>query len=487
MNLLDEALERAGSLPDYFVIGGQARRAPETIEVVDPGSGRRLSTMPMATIADIDEAVATARTAFTDWRGMAPKARGRLLWTLGDAIAAQRERLGLVEALDTGKPHREALATVDRTADYFRYYAGMVDKLEGRSIPLGDDKVCFTEKVPIGVTGHITPWNVPVSMVARGLAPALACGNTAVVKPAEDTPLSAVLLVEILEAAGLPAGVVNVVTGAGSVVGQHLCEHPDVGHLTFTGSVGTGKRVMTAAATHLASVTLELGGKSPHLVLADADLDACLPSIVDGAFKNAGQICSAGTRILVEAGIHGELVERLQRSVGGITLGHGLTNPDMGPLISARQQQAVAGFADRARAAGASFVMGGHPAAIEGYEDGYYFEPTLVDDVAPSSELAQAEVFGPVLSILPVSSLDDAIDIANSTPYGLAAGVQTRDITRAMRYARAVDAGQVFVNGYHNAGDTVPFGGMKASGIGREKGLEALDAYCETKAITVSI
>ena len=425
--------------------------------------------------------------AETSHAPMAPRTRGRLLWALGDAIEADRERLGLIEALDTGKPHREALISVVRTADFFRYYAGIVDKLEGTSIPLGRNKVCFTEKVPIGVTGHITPWNVPVSMVARGLAPALACGNTAVVKPAEDTPMSTVLLVEILERAGLPAGVVNVVTGAGGVVGQQLCEHPDVGHLTFTGSVATGKRVMTAAATHLASVTLELGGKSPHLVMADADLDTVLPMIIGGAFKNAGQICSAGTRVLVEARIHDELVERLAQSMQALSVGHGLSNPDMGPLISAHQRQAVAGFTQRARDSGADIVTGGGPAAVDGFEDGFYFEPTLVDDVAPDSELAQAEIFGPVLGILPIADLDEAIEIANNTPYGLAAAIQTRDISRAMRYARAVDAGQVFVNDYHNAGDTVPFGGMKASGIGREKGLEALDAYCETKAITVSI
>lgn len=486
MKLVDDAITTAGSLPDYFVIGGKLRRADEAITVLDPGSGARLADMPMGTPADVDEAVATAKAAFASWRSLEPKARGKLLWHIGDAIEAKRDPLALVEALDTGKPHKDALASVDRTADFFRYYGGMVDKLEGTSIPLGEGKVCFTEKVPIGVTGHITPWNVPISMVARGLAPALACGNTAVIKPAEDTPLSTVLLVQVLEEAGLPSGVVNVVTGAGSVVGQHLCEHRDVGHLTFTGSVGTGQLVMTAAATHLASVTLELGGKSPHLILADADLDKGVSIILNGAFKNAGQICSAGTRLLVEAGRHAELLDRLARAVQDMTLGHGLTNPDMGPLISARQLQTVAGFTDRARAAGADITTGGNPASVAGYEAGFYFEPTIINDVAPDSELAQSEIFGPVLSVLPVADLDEAIAVANHSDFGLAAAIQTRDISKAMRYARAVNAGQVFVNGYHNAGDTVPFGGMKASGIGREKGLEALDAYTETKAITVS-
>lgn len=483
-----DAIAKAGDFPDYFFVDGKRCQSKDVLGVVDPGSGTNLTEIPQATTADVDNAVAAAKKAFDGgWKNMPPKQRGRLLWAIGEAFERHRETLGLIEMLDTGKPHRDALVTVDRTADFFRYYGGMVDKLEGASIPLGEGKVCFTEKVPIGVTGHITPWNVPLSMVARGLAPALACGNTAVIKPAEDTPMSTVLMVEIMEKAGLPIGVVNVVTGAGSVVGQRLCEHPDVGHLTFTGSVETGKRVMKAASDHLASVTLELGGKSPNLILADADLDSGMPHILNGAFKNAGQICSAGTRLLVEHSVHDEVVDRLLSLVKEMRIGHGLTNPDTGPLISPRQLQTVAGFTDRAKQSGADILTGGNPASVDGFEGGFYFEPTLINDVMPDGELAQSEIFGPILSIMPVADLDHAIELANNSPYGLAAGIQTRNIAAAMHYARGVDAGQIFVNGYHNAGDTVPFGGMKASGIGREKGLEALNAYCETKAITVSI
>ncbi|MCP4248995.1 MAG: aldehyde dehydrogenase family protein, partial [bacterium] len=282
-------------------------------------------------------------------------------------------------------------------------------------------KVCFTERVPIGVTGHIVPWNVPISMVARGLGPALACGNTAVVKPAEDTPLTAILLARLMQETGLPPGVVNVVTGHGAEAGQALSEHPAVRHLTFTGSVATGKRVMTAAARHLASVTLELGGKSPHLILKDADLGRATPDILAGVYKNAGQICSAGTRLLVERSVHAELVSRLIEGAEAIELGHGLDNPDMGPLISGRQLQAVVGFADRARSRGIDFVTGGVPATVPGCEGGSFFAPSIADNVPPDDELAQAEVFGPVLSVIPVDDLGQAIEIANNTAYGLAA------------------------------------------------------------------
>jgi len=485
-----ETIRSAGSLPDYMFVDG--RRVPagvrDQIETVDPGSGLTLSAVPAGTREDIHMAVEAARQALRGpWAGMAPKDRGRLLWAVGERIREEASRLALIETLDSGKPLRDAQASVQRAADYFCYYAGIVDKLEGTTVPLGKSKISFTERVPIGVTGHIVPWNVPVSMVARGLGPALACGNTAIVKPAEDTPLTAVLLVELMEEVGVPPGVVNVVCGRGDVTGQALSEHPDVHHLTFTGSVRTGKSVMTAAATHLASVTLELGGKSPHLVLRDADLDKAVPDVLAGAFKNAGQICSAGTRLLTERSIHDELVDRLVAGAEAIRLGHGLDNPDMGPLVSRRQVQTVAGFAERARERGVTFVTGGETARVEDCEGGCFFLPTIADTVPPDDELAQAEVFGPVLSVICVDDLEHAVEVANGTAYGLAAGIHTNDLTKAMRFARGVEAGQVFINGYHNAGDTVPFGGMKDSGIGREKGLAALDAYCEIKAITLSI
>ncbi len=459
----------------------------ERFDSIDPGTGAAIGSVPSGQRADIDNAVENSKAALNGpWAKLTPRARGQLLWKIGEAIRAQADRFALVETLDQGKPYMEASATIQRTADYFCYYAGMADKLQGETIPLGDNKTCFTILEPIGVTGHIVPWNVPVSMVARGVAPALACGNVAIVKPAEDTPLTAIMLAELMVECGLPAGVCNVVTGYGETAGAALAEHPDVGHVTFTGSVSTGKSVMTAAAKHLASVTLELGGKSPHLILKDANLDKVVPDALNAVYRNAGQICSAGTRLLVEEPVREELTERLVESSRKMVLGHGLDNPDMGPLVSNRQLQTVTGYTQRARERGIDFPCGGNPAVVEGCEGGFFFEPTIAANVPADDELAMEEVFGPVLAIMSVEDVDQAIEIANSTAYGLAAGVHTRDIAAAMKYARSVEAGQVFINGYHGAGDTVPFGGFKQSGIGREKGLAALANYCETKAITVT-
>ncbi|MFT5113999.1 MAG: aldehyde dehydrogenase (NAD+) [Parasphingorhabdus sp.] len=490
MSLVQNALQKVTPLPNYMIIDGQRIGIDnrEHIETRDPGSGTLLTSVPAGTSTDIDQAVEAARLALKGpWQKMSPKQRGDLLWKSGEAIRAKADELGLVETLDTGKPLKEAVINVHRTADYFCYYAGIADKLEGSSIPLGDNKVCFTERVPIGVTGHIVPWNVPISMVARGIAPALACGNTAVVKPAEDTPLTAILLAEILEQTGIPAGVVNIVTGYGNQAGQRLSEHPDVRHITFTGSVETGKSVMTAAATHIASVTLELGGKSPHVIMADANVDAIVPDILNGVYKNAGQICSAGTRLLIQRSMHDTLVSKLVEYSEKINVGHGLNNPDMGPLISPKQLARVSGFAERARSRGIKFAHGGQPAEVADFAGGNYFMPSIAENVSPEDELAQSEVFGPVLSIITFDDLDQAIEISNNTAYGLAAGIHTQNITQAMRFAKQVDAGQIFINGYHGSGDTVPFGGMKESGIGREKGLAGLDAYSETKAITITL
>jgi len=490
MKRWNEALSQAGELPDYLYIDGERVQDASlgSIETHDPGSGILLGTVPAGNTQNISDAVAAARRAlYGPWADIDPRTRGRLLWQVGEEVRKQSERLALIETLDTGKPLKDARLSVERTADFFCYYAGLVDKIEGTTVPLGKNKVCFTERVPIGVTGHIVPWNVPIHMVARGLGPALACGNTAVVKPAEDTPISALLLVELMEQVGIPAGVVNVVTGYGNVAGQALSEHPDVRHVTFTGSLQTGKAVMTAAAQHIASVTLELGGKSPHVILADADLARAVPDVLNAVFKNAGQICSAGTRLLVESSIRDELVQRLVVASEKLKLGHGLDNPDLGPLISARQLSTVAGFTERARGRGIQFVAGGNPVSVENCENGHFFAPSIAADVPVDDELATDEVFGPILSVIPIDDLEQAIAIGNDTDYGLAAGIHTRDISKALRYARAIEAGQIYINGYHASGDTVPFGGMKQSGIGREKGLAGLDAYCETKSVTITL
>lgn len=486
----NEAVARAGELPDYLHIDGEHVKdaSLESIEVCDPATGQLLGTVPAGSKQSIDAAVDAAKRALQGpWAQIKPRDRGRLLWQAGEAIRAQIDRLALVETLDSGKPLRDARVGVERTADYFCYYAGIVDKLEGTTVPLGNDKVCYTEKVPVGVTGHILPWNVPINMVARGLAPALACGNTAVIKPAEDTPLTALLVTEIIEQAGIPPGVVNIVSGYGHVAGKALAEHPEVRHVTFTGSVATGKAVMMSAAQHIASVTLELGGKSPHVIMADADLERAVPDILKGVFANSGQICSAGTRLLVQRGIQDELVAALTAASEKMKLGHGLDDPDLGPLISAKQLAAVSGFVSRARERGIRFATGGEAFRVEGLEGGYFFAPSIAVDVPLDDELACDEVFGPVLSVIPIDDIEQAIAIGNASEYGLAAGIHTRDIGSALRYARSIEAGQVYVNGYHGSGDTVPFGGMKQSGIGREKGMAALDAYYEIKSVTITL
>ena len=485
-----EAINAAGELPDYLYIDGHRVQDSnlDSIDSYDPASGLLLTSVPAGNSTSIDEAVDAAKRALQGpWADISPRERGRLMWRAGEAIRSQIDRLALVETLDSGKPIRDARAGVERTADYFCYYAGIVDKLEGSTVPLGKDKVCFTENMPIGVTGHIIPWNVPINMVARGLGPALACGNTAVIKPAEDTPMTALLVVEILEQAGIPPGVVNIVTGHGDVAGRALAGHPEVRHVTFTGSVQTGKEVMVAAAQHVASVTLELGGKSPHVILADADLERAVPDILKAVFNNSGQICSAGTRLLVEQPIQQELVSKLVAASEKLRLGHGLDDPDLGPLVSAKQLAAVTGFTERARERGVEFATGGKPVIVEGCEKGHFFAPSIAIDVPVDDELARDEVFGPVLSVIPIEGLDHAIDIGNDSEYGLAAGIHTRNISNALRYARNIEAGQVYINGYHGSGDTVPFGGVKQSGVGREKGLAALDAYYETRAVTITL
>ena len=490
MTSWQQAIDQAGTLPDYIYINGErvTDNSLDSIETFDPGSGQRIGAVPAGNAQSINDAIDAAQRALNGpWADISPKDRGMLLWQIGERVRADKERLALIETLDTGKPLKDSEACVDRTVDYFTYYAGIVDKLEGTTVPLGKNKICFTERVPVGVTGHIIPWNVPINMVARGLAPALACGNTAVLKPAEDTPLTALLMVELMEAVGLPKGVVNVVTGYGNVAGQALAEHPGVRHVTFTGSLQTGKAVMTAAAQHIASVTLELGGKSPHVIMADADLERAVPDILNAIFSNCGQICSAGTRLLVESSICNELVDKLALATKGMTVSHGLNNPDMGPLISKKQLKAVSGFTERAHQRGIQFAAGGSPVSIDNYENGNYFAPSIATDVPVDDELATTEIFGPVLSVIPINGLEQAIDIGNNSDYGLAAGIHTRDISTAMKYARAIEAGQVYINGYHASGDTVPFGGMKQSGVGREKGLAGLDAYCETKSITITL
>lgn len=477
-------------LSPLLLIDGERRPAQDgaTFETIDPSTGEVFGSSPAGNLADIDDAVGAAKAALEGpWRNMEPKARGQCLFAIADRIRAAADDFGMLECMDAGKPISASKVGVQRAADYFVYYGSMCDKFQGDTIPRGRSRISFTQLEPVGVTGHITPWNVPLSTAARGLAPALACGNTAVVKPAEQTPLSTLLLAQIMLDAGLPAGVCNVISGFGETAGAALAAHNQVDHLTFTGSVATGKSVMRSAADHVAGVTLELGGKSPIVVLADADLDRATKDILRELHANAGQICSAGTRLVIERSIHDEVRDRLVAGVKSITIGCGLDDPNMGPLISEEQRNRVEGFVNAARQRGLEILTGGARAEVPGYEGGYYYQPTIVDHVPVDDELAQNEVFGPVLSIQPVDDIEEALSVANSTRYGLAAAVYSRDMSNALRLSRDIVAGQVFINEYHSAGDTVPFGGFGESGIGREKGLAALANYSAVKSITARV
>ena len=367
---------------------------------------------------------------------------------------------------------------------YFDYYAGTANKIHGEPVPLGPDYLNYTIREPLGVTAHIVPWNMPLSMVCRSLAPALAAGNTAVVKPAEQTPLTALKFAEIFLDLGFPQGVYNVVTGFGDEAGRALSEHPGIGSITFTGSVETGRDIIRASAEHVKPVVLELGGKSPQVIFADTDLDLAATEVAKGIYSNTGQYCDAGSRLVVEEGAREPLLERLLEHSRRIKLGEGMDDPDMGPLVSAEHLERVLGYIASGRQEGANMLIGGR---AEEFERGYFVLPTVFDDVEGKMRIAREEIFGPVLSVLPFSDEAEAAEIANDSSYGLAAGIFTRDIDRALRFARDIEAGYVMINEYFTGGMGSPFGGYKQSGIGREKGLVALDNYTQTKNVVVKV
>jgi acyl-CoA reductase-like NAD-dependent aldehyde dehydrogenase len=363
----------------------------------------------------------------------------------------------------------------------------MADKLEGHTIPLGPDFVSMTLHEPVGVTAHIIPWNFPLVTTARGIAPCLAAGSAAVVKPAEETPLTTLMLADILAESGLPKGAYNVVCGEGEETGAALVAHPDIVHVTFTGSVSTGKLVMQSAANHVASVTLELGGKSPVVVLADADLEAARAGVLKAIFTNSGQVCSAGSRLVVERSVADKLLESLVTSIKAMKAGRGIDDPDIGPLISPPQLDRVSKMVAAARDRGAEVLCGGNKLEVDGLARGNFFAPTMLLAKDSSDPIVQEEIFGPVLTVQIADDFDHAVALANGTEFGLVAGIYTRDVSRAFRFAKAIDAGQVFINQFFAGGVETPFGGTKSSGFGREKGLEALRAYFRVKTVTARI
>lgn len=469
-------------------IGGEwvASASGRTFESLDPATEEPIAILAQGNEADIDAAVAAARQAFNGpWRQLRPKERAALLYELSRAIKARSEEFARWETLDSGKPlslsHKEVLST----ARYFEYYAGAADKIHGETIPLGPDYVDFTIREPMGVTAHIVPWNMPLNMVGRSVAPALAAGNTAVVKPAEQTPITALMLADLFVELGFPAGVYNVVTGYGEEAGAPLSSHPGIDSLTFTGSVETGRLIMKAAAEHIKPVVLELGGKSPHIVFADADLDLAVAEAAKGIYANCGQICSAGSRLVIEAPIKEAFLEKLVSHSQLIRVGPGLESPDMGPLVSREQYDRVLQYIDAGRQEGAVLATGG--SRPDHLPRGYFVAPTVFDEVQPTARIAQEEIFGPVLSVITFQDEAEALEIANGVKYGLVAGIFTNDINRALRLATGIQAGQIYINEYFAGGEETPFGGYKQSGFGREKGLEALLNYTQVKNVAIRL
>ena len=474
---------------DYqLFIGGEWREShsAERIPVIDPATEATIATVPRGNAADIDDAVVAARAAFEGpWRRMKPKERARLLYDMARAIEREADAFAELETRDSGKPLQLSLKETLGTARYFEYYAGIADKLHGEQIPLGPDYVDFTIREPLGVSAQIVPWNMPLNMIGRGVAPALAAGNTVVVKPAEQTSLTALKLSDLFIELGFPPGVYNVVTGYGGETGAALASHPDIDGITFAGSVATGRRIMQAAAEHIKPVVLELGGKSPHIIFADADLDLAAAEVVKGIYSNAGQICSAGSRLLVEERIREPLLERVIARSRQVRVGPGMARPDMGPLVSAEHYERVNGYIEIGRREGARVLTGGgRPADLE---RGYFVAPTVFDEVTGDMRIAQEEIFGPVLAALTFRDEEEALAIANGTPYGLVAGIFTNDINRALRLAGAIRAGQIYINEYYAGGEETPFGGTGQSGFGREKGLATLQGYTQIKNIAIRL
>ncbi len=457
-----------------------------TLPVEDPSSGEEIGRIASGGADDVDQAVGAAQAALRGAWGRLPAAeRGRVLARIGALVLERADMLAELEARDVGKPLKQARADALALARYREFYGGAADKMHGETIPYQNGYTVFTLREPHGVTGHIIPWNYPMQIIGRSIGAALAVGNAAVLKPAEEACLTALAFARIAVEAGLPDGALNVVPGTGETAGAALAGHPGVNHISFTGSVEVGALVQAAAAKNVVPVTLELGGKSPQIVFADADLVQALPFLVSGGIQNAGQTCSAGSRLIVQRAIYDQVVERLADRYRALRAGAALSDLDLGPLISARQKDRVAGYLKLADADG-QFVAAtgeideGAPAA------GHYVKPTLVADVQPGNRLAQEEIFGPVQVVIPFDTEEEATAIANGTEYGLVAGIWTADGGRQFRLARALRSGQVFVNNYGAGGGVeLPFGGVGRSGHGREKGFEALYGFSVLKTVAV--
>jgi len=473
-----------------MVIGGKSvdSLSGKMFDTINPATGQALTHVPRGGVPDIDAAVKAAREAHEDrrWAGLRPGKRTEVLYKLGELIKRNISELAQIESLDSGKPVSIASGEMWAAGDVFRYYAGWPTKVFGETNPTDDNMFVYSLREPVGVCGGIIPWNFPLIMAAWKVAPALAFGNTVVLKPAEQTPLSAIRLGELCLEAGVPDGVVNVVTGFGTEAGQALAQHSDVDKIAFTGSTEVGRKILHASEGNLKRVTLELGGKSPNIVFADANMKRATKGSMYGVFLNSGQVCTAGTRILVEKSVHDDFVSSLLESTASMKLGDPLEeDTQMGPVVSQEQMERVTGYIEIGKSEGAEVAVGGERATELG--DGYFVQPTVFTGVSNDMRIAQEEIFGPVAAVIPVADVDEAIAVANDTIYGLAAAVWTNDVTKAHRVARGIKAGTVWVNTAGNVDPSVSFGGYKQSGFGRELGRHSMETYTQTKSVWLNL
>jgi acyl-CoA reductase-like NAD-dependent aldehyde dehydrogenase len=453
----------------------------------NPATEEALCEIGAASAADVDRAVQAAQSALHgDWARISAHERGQLLWKLADALEARADDFARLETLDNGKPIFESrYVDVPGAVEALRYYAGWADKVTGTTLPVASQFVlAYTLREPVGVVGAITPWNFPLIQAIWKIAPALACGNTVVHKPASYTPLTALRFAELASEIGLPPGVLNVVPGSGAEAGEALVAHPGVAKISFTGSTEVGRTIMRGASDTIKRVTLELGGKSPNIVFADADLDAAAKGAYTGIFYGKGEVCAAGSRLFVEAKVHDDLMSRLIARTRRLTPGDPLDpKTRLGALVSRKQREGVLRYVEEGKSEGAQVAWGGAPADVDG--KGWFMQPTILDGVRNDMLVAREEIFGPVLAVIPFTDPNEAVELANASIYGLAAGVWTRDVGKAHDVARRLQAGTVWINQYNWYDSGVPFGGYKQSGFGRELGREALDAYTEVKTVYV--